>query len=685
MRLAQKFVSLIAIAAAMTVPNNILADEGMWLFNALPLDHLKSAYGIEPTQQWTEHLMKSSVRFNVGGSASFVSSNGLVLTNHHVGSDTLAKLSTAENNYLKDGFLARTNADELKAPDLELNQLINIKDVTQQVNEKINADMDDATAAMARRTIIAEIEQAAKDESGLRSNVVTLFGGGRYHLYQYKKYTDVRLVWAPEAAAAFFGGDYDNFNYPRFCLDACIFRVYENDVPATIENFLTWSDNGPQENEVVFVSGNPGRTSRIFTVDALKTERDHILPYSLDYFRRREILLQQYSLRGTEEARQAKEDLFGIQNARKLYTGKLQGLQDPEIMNTKIAAEQKLKNQIAADPALEKYGQAFEDIKAIQKIKIDRLGTGVRIRSQLFGIAQTLVQMADEDTKPSAQRLPKFRDSSRESLQQQLFSSAPVYKQLDQALLADSISRTVELLGADSEICQKILAGVSPVQRASDAINGTQLDDIEFRKQIAAGGIEAIKSSDDPMISLAKSVDEYVRAEQKESDELGESLSQSYASIAEALFATQGTKTYPDATFTLRLAFGPVKGYELNGQTIPAWTTMGGAFQHSDDHPGLDDYQLPNSWIENREKIDPTIPYNFVSTADIIGGNSGSPVVNKDLELVGLIFDGNLQSLPSDYQYDDRQARSVSVHSSAIREALLKIYDAPHLVEQLGK
>ena len=685
MRLVRKFIFLIAIILASPLTTNIFADEGMWLFNALPVDHLKSAYGIEPTQRWTEHLMKSSVRFNVGGSASFVSSNGLVLTNHHVGSDTLAKLSTAENNYLKDGFLAKTNADELKAPDLELNQLINIKDVTQQVNDKIDTDMDAATAAMARRKIIAEIEQAAKDESGLRSNVVTLFGGGRYHLYQYKKYTDVRLVWAPEAAAAFFGGDYDNFNYPRFCLDACIFRVYENDVPATIEHFLTWSANGPQENEVVFVSGNPGRTSRIFTVDALKTERDHILPYSLDYFRRREILLQQFSLQGVEEARQAKDDLFGIQNARKLYTGKLQGLQDPEIMNNKIAAEKQLRAQIAADPKLEKYGQAFDDIAEIQKIKIDRLGTGIRLSSQLFRIAQTLVQMAEEDTKPSAQRLPKFRESSRESLQQQLFSAAPVYKQLDQALLADSIARTVELLGADSEICQTMLAGVSPVQRASDAINGTQLDDIEFRKQIAAGGIEAIKSSDDPMIRLAQSVDEYIRAEQKESDELSESLSQSYASIAEALFATQGTKTYPDATFTLRLAFGPVKGYELNGKTIPAWTTMGGVFQHAENHEGLEDYQLPSSWIDNRENIDPKTPYNFVSTADIIGGNSGSPVVNKDLELVGLIFDGNLQSLSADYQYDDRQARSVSVHSSAIREALLYIYDASHLVEQLGK
>ncbi len=677
--------SLTVMFVAMTFLNHLRADEGMWLFNALPVDHLKSTYDVEPDDQWTDHLMKSSVRFNVGGSASFVSSNGLVLTNHHVGSDTLAKLSTPENNYLKDGFLAKTTSDELKAPDLELNQLVNIKDVTHEVNAKIDAGMDDATAATERRKTIGEIEQAAKDESGLRSNVVTLFGGGRYHLYQYKKYTDVRLVWAPESAIAFFGGDFDNFNYPRFCLDACIFRVYENDQPAVIEHFLKWSPNGPAENEVVFVSGNPGRTRRIFTVDALKTQRDHMLPYSLDYFRRREVLLQQYSLRGVEEARQAKDDLFGIQNARKLYTGKLQGLQDPAILNSKIAFEKKLREQIAANPELAKYDKAFAAIEEIQKKKIARLGTGVRISSQLFEIAQTLVQMAEEDTKPSAERLPEFRDSSRESLEQQLFSSAPIYKGLEQALLADSIGRTVELLGADSEVCQKMLRGASPVQLASAAVNQTQLDDIAFRKQLASGGTTAINASNDPMIRLAKAVDADVRAEQKESEQLLEAQRQAYALIAEALFATQGTATYPDATFTLRLAFGPVKGYELNGQQIPAWTTMDGAFKHSENHEGLEDYQLPTSWIENRETIDPDTPFNFVSTADIIGGNSGSPVVNKDLELVGLIFDGNLQSLSADYQYDDRQARSVSVHSSAIREALVKIYDASHVADQLGK
>ncbi len=680
-----KFCTAAAILFSGCVIGTATADEGMWLFNALPVDMLKNKYDFEPTDEWTEHLMKSSVRFNVGGSASFISSNGLVLTNHHVGSDTLGKLSDETNNYLKDGFLAKTMAEELKAPDLELNQLVNIVDVTDKVNAAVADDMEVADAAAARRKVIGEVVQAAKEESGLRSDVITLFGGGRYHLYQFKKYTDVRLVWAPESAAAFFGGDYDNFNYPRYCLDACIFRVYEDDKPAVIEHFLKWSDNGAAEDELVFVSGNPGRTRRIYTVDALKNERDNSLPYALNYFRRREILFQQFGLRGVEEARRAKDSLFGTQNGRKLYVGKLGGLQDPVLVNAKTEEEKKFREAILADPELAQYDAAFAKIAEISKQKAARQGTGIRISSQLFTIAQTLVQMAEEDMKPSAERLPKFRDASRESLEQQLFSEAPIYKDLDQAMMADSIGRTCELLGADSETSQLVLDGVSPNERASICVNGTKLEDIAYRNKLAEGGQQAIEACEDPMIKLALAVDAHVRAEQKASEELGESEKQAYAQIAEALFATKGTSTYPDATFSLRLAFGPVSGYELNGEQIPAWTTMGDVFNHMDNHSGLEDYQLPQRWLDRRDKIKPETPYNFVCTADIIGGNSGSPVVNKDLELVGLIFDGNLESLPGDYVYDDRKARSVSVHSSAIREALQYVYDAEHIVDQLGK
>ena len=660
-------------------------DEGMWLFNDLPLAMLKERYGFEPSKEWAEHLMKSSVRFNVGGSASFISSTGLVLTNHHVGSDTLFKLSTPERNIMEVGFLAKTPDQELKAPDLELNQLVNIKDVTDVVKASVTDGMSTEQAVAARRAVIAKIEKGALDESGLKSTVTTLYGGGRYHLYQYKKYTDVRLVWAPETAIAFFGGDADNFEYPRYCLDATIFRVYEDGKPAKIEHFLKWSANGPEENEVAFVSGNPGRTSRIFTMDALKYQRDLNLPYIMANLRRQEILLQQYALRGKENARRARDELFGVQNSRKARLGMLAGLQDPQVLADKAAAEARLREIIAADPKLKALGSAWDTIAETTKKRASLLGKSVAINSQLYNIALELVQMAEEDQKPSGERLPEFSDAGRESLLQQLYSEAPIYTDLDQTLLGDSIAKTLEQRGFDDPVCQKILAGKSPADRAAELISGTELLSVEARKKIAAGGIQAINDSKDPMIMLAKIVNPPIRRIRSITDQLDEQDKQAYALIAEAKFATQGTAAYPDATFTLRLAFGPVKGYEQDGQQIPAWTNMGGAFEHETKHEGQTDYRLPESWKKAESKLSKTTPFNFVSTADIIGGNSGSPVVNKAGELVGLIFDGNVQSLSGNYVYTDKQARSVSVHSSAIREALQVVYGADNIVKELGQ
>ena len=660
-------------------------DEGMWLFNDLPVELLKERYGFEPSPEWAEHLMKSSVRFNVGGSASFISSTGLVLTNHHVGSDTLFKLSTPERNIMEVGFLAKTPDQELKAPDLELNQLVNIKDVTDVVKASVTDGMSTEQAVAARRAVIAKIEKEALDESGLKSTVTTLYGGGRYHLYQYKKYTDVRLVWAPETAIAFFGGDADNFEYPRYCLDATIFRVYEDGKPAKIEHFLKWSANGPEENEVAFVSGNPGRTSRIFTMDALKYQRDLNLPYIMANLRRQEILLQQYALRGKENARRARDELFGVQNSRKARLGMLAGLQDPQVLADKAAAEAKLREIIAADPKLKALGSAWDTIAETTKKRASLLGKSVAINSQLYNIALELVQMAEEDQKPSGERLPEFSDAGRESLLQQLYSEAPIYSDLDQTLLGDSIAKTLEQRGFDDPVCQKILAGKSPADRAAELISGTELLSVEARRKIAAGGIQAINDSKDPMIMLAKIVNPPIRRIRSITDQLDEQDKQAYALIAEAKFATQGTSAYPDATFTLRLAFGPVKGYEQDGQQIPAWTNVGGAFEHEKQHEGQTDYKLPESWKKAESKLSKTTPFNFVSTADIIGGNSGSPVVNKAGELVGLIFDGNVQSLSGNYVYTDKQSRSVSVHSSAIREALQVVYGADNIVKELGQ
>jgi hypothetical protein len=683
--MTHKILLLVLFIMPITLVKSLSADEGMWLFNDLPVEHLQKKYGFTPTDDWAQHLMKSCVRFNVGGSASFVSSNGLVLTNHHVGSDTLYKLSNEEHDYYKDGFLAKTFADELKAPDLELNQLVNIQDVTAQVNAAVKSGMSIADAAKARRAAIADLEKSALDATGLRSDVVTLYGGGRYHLYQYKKYTDVRLVWSPEASIAFFGGDADNFEYPRYDLDACIFRVYENDQPAKIEHFLKWSENGAAENELVFVAGNPGRTSRIYTTTALKYQRDTRLPYVLDYIRRREILLQQFALEGPEKERIAHDQLFGFQNSRKARMGMLEGLQDPAVIATKEKAEQELIAKINGDPKLKSSADAFQQIAEVQQRRAARQGKSVFLDSTLFGFAQTLVEMAEEDKKPSGERLEEYRDSARESLMQQLLSPAPIYLDLEQVILADNIARLVELRGGDDEISQKILAGKDPKSRAAELISGTRLYEPEVRKQLAEGGAAAIAASQDPLIALAQAVDAQVRADRLVDDELEEIERQAYAKIAEATFATQGTSSYPDATFTLRLAFGPVLGYEENGEMIPPFTTFGGAFAHEAKHKGQKDFDLPASWHAKRAELDLDTRLNFVSTADIIGGNSGSPVVNRDLELVGLIFDGNIQSLTADYLYTDRQSRSVSVHSSGIRVAIREIYGAKDLADQLGK
>ncbi|MFN5467784.1 MAG: S46 family peptidase [Pirellulaceae bacterium] len=661
------------------------ADEGMWLFNRVPKAHLKEAYGFEATDAWLEHLMKSSVRFNSGGSASFVSSDGLVLTNHHVASDTLYKLSTAEHNYNEDGFLAKSLAEEIPAPDLELNQLVAIEEVTAEVNQAVDPSMSPAEAAKARQAKMAEIEKKSLEATGLRSDVVTLYGGGQYHLYRYKKYTDVRLVWAPEAGAAFFGGDADNFEYPRYCLDVTLFRVYEDGKPAKIEHFLKMNPEGAKEGDLVFVSGNPGRTRRIYTADAMRYQRDHRLPDTLNLLRRKEVLLQQYGFGGPEQKRRSKDDLFGIQNSRKAYTGMLEGLQDPAFLKDREAYEAQLIAKLEADPKLAPLATAFEEVTKVQKRRLELQGQSASLRSSLYGIAQNLVLMAAEDAKASTERLREFRDSNRESMLQALYSPAPIYPDLEKVMLADELARMVEDRGGDDPLVATLLDGKSPRARASELVDGTKLMDVAARKELAAGGVAAIGRSTDPMVRLAAAMETEYRRLQKISDELDEIERQAYAKITQAKFAVEGDSVYPDATFTLRLAFGPVKGYSLDGQTIPSHTTMAGAFDHESSHEATDPWVLPESWKKAKDKMKGQTPYNFVSTADIIGGNSGSPVVDRQGNMVGIIFDGNIQSLTADYYYSDTVGRSVSVHIAAVLEALRSIYGAPSLAEQLGR
>jgi hypothetical protein len=677
----------LGVIAAVTAATAVFADEGMWLFTDLPRGLLEERHGFKPTDAWADRVRLGSVRFNNGGSASFISPTGLVLTNHHVASDTLGKLSTAERDLISQGFLARTPEEELRAPDLELNQLISINDVTDEVKAAVSEGMSPEDALEARRARIAEIESREKEATGLRCDVVTLYGGNLYHLYRYRRFTDVRLVWAPEGAIAFFGGDADNFEYPRYDLDATIFRVWEDGKPATIDSFLPVSREGAAEGELVFVSGNPGRTQRLLSVDALREIRDHQLPRQLDGIRRREILLQQFSLDGPEAARRARNSLFGTQNGRKARLGALAALQSPGMLEAKVLDESRLLAAIGDDPDLRPLLAGWDAARANAQMRTALQGTGLPISSRLFGIAQRIVQLVEEDTKPSGERLPEYADAGRESLLLSLYSKAPIYPDLEAALLADSLAEMLEQRGADDPLCTRVLAGRSPADRAAELIAGSGLTEVDERRRLVEGGVDAVQASDDPLIRLARLVDPEERRVRRLGDELAERDRQAADTMMKARFAVRGTSEYPDATFTLRLAFGTITGYQEQGRDVRPFTTIEGAFAHEEAHRTPEgpqqDFALPQSWHDARSRLDLATPFNFVCTADIIGGNSGSPVVNREGELVGLIFDGNIQSLSASYVYSDEQSRAVSVDVRAILEALEEVYQAKELLEEL--
>jgi len=684
----RRIVASMGVLAAGTPA--LLGDEGMWLYTNPPLAQLKERYGFEPGKDWLEHLQKSSVRFNSGGSGSFVSKDGLVMTNHHVAADALQKMGTPERNYYRDGFYAKTRGEERKCEAMELNVLESIEDVTARVEGAVKGDMKPDQAAKARRAVMNAIEDEETKKTGLRSNIVTLYQGGAYHLYRFKRYTDVRLVWAPEQQIAFFGGDPDNFEFPRFCLDAAFFRVYENDKPAEIKHFLKWSANGCADGELTFVSGHPGRTNRLATVAELEYTRDIGYPYLMQRLYSMEVLLNAFSARSEENARQAKELLFSVQNSRKARLGGLGGLMDPAVMARKRAEEAKLREAAEKDPKLADAKGAWDKVAEVYKTRakiLKRHGMlegGAAFASDLFGIARTLVRSAQERDKPQAERLREFIDSNKQPLELQLFSEEPIYEGFEIIRLADSLASLAEQLGYNDPLVVKVLAGKSPVDRAAELVNGSKLKDVATRKKLYEDGLPAITASKDPMIELALLVDPESRELRKVMEnEVEEPRRQAYSQIAKVKFALEGTSTYPDATFTLRLSYGPVKGYQEAGKKVAPITTVGGLYERSKGQNNKAPFDLPPLWAKKKDSINLQTPFNFVSTADIIGGNSGSPVVNKAGEVVGLIFDGNIQSLVLDFAYSDDQARAVSVCSQVITEALRKVYDASPLADEL--
>jgi Peptidase S46 len=668
-----------------------LADEGMWLLNNPPRDLLKQKYQFDLTDSWLERVQSASVRFNSGGSGSFVSADGLAVTNHHVGADALQKLSPKDKDYYRDGFYARSRSEELKCPDLELNVLRSIEDVTARVGAAVKPEMTPAQAFAARRAVMAEIEKESLDKTGLRSDVVTLYQGGLYHLYRYKKYTDVRLVMAPEYEIASFGGDVDNFEYPRHCLDVCFFRVYENGAPLKVEHFLKWSATGPSEGDLVFVSGNPGTTNRLDTLAHLRHRRDRSLPYALNHLRAQEALLIQFGEASLEQARMAQKDLQRVANSRKAIAGQYQGLLDPAILERKAKEEGDLRTRVAADPSKqEAYGSAWERIAGAEDVfsgferEYALIERGDAFDSELFQIARHLVRLGVEKPKRNADRLREYRDSNLESLELRLFSPAPVHPELERAKLAGSLSFFAENLGADHPLVAQVLAGGPPAACAAKLVGETRLANPAERRRLADGGLAAVEATTDPMIQLARLVDPEARRLRKRFEtEVEEVERQAYSRIARARFDLLGTGIPPDATFTLRLAFGVVSGYRADGKDVPYATTFGGAFALSDRQGHRPPFALPPRWAKGRDGLDLGTPFDFVSTADTIGGNSGSPVLNRAGELVGINFDRNRHGLVRNFVYSDEQARHIAVHSRAVLEAIRALYDAGPLLEEL--
>ncbi|RKY87692.1 S46 family peptidase [candidate division KSB1 bacterium] len=686
--LCQLLVGVILLFSSSLFVGAGLADEGMWTFDNPPVKQLRERYGFTPTQEWLDHVRLAGVRFMDGGSGSFVSPNGLVLTNHHVAMGQLQKISTAEKDYVATGFYAATPAEELKCPDLEVNVLISMEDVTQRVQSAVKEGMSEAEALKARRAEIAKIEKESLDKTGLRSNVISLYHGGEYWLYRYKKYTDVRLVMAPERQAAYFGGDSDNFTYPRYDLDMAFFRVYENGKPIKSEHYLKWNSKGAGENELVFVSGNPGSSDRLFTYAQLEFQRDVRYPMILKYIKKRLEILYEYREGGQEQERRALFHIFGLENAKKALTGELRGLLDKNLMAKRKKDEEEFRKLIANNPEWQKlYGDAWDVIaktikKSAEKTK-EQFYRHLR-GSRMASFAATIVRYVAEVQKPDAERLPGYHDSQLNELRFYLFSPAPIYKDLEEATLAGTLQMSLEELGPDDEFIKIVLNGRSPEEVAKDLINGSKLDDVEFRKSLIEGGEKAVKKCKDPLIVLARKLDPMWRKSEKWFRENVESvLTQASEKIAKARFVVYGKSVYPDATFTLRLAYGAVKGYPMNGTKAPYKTTLYGLYDRALSFDQKGEYVLPQRFWDRQHTLNLATPVNFVSTCDIIGGNSGSPVINKNAELVGVIFDGNIESLSGRFIYDEEKNRAVAVHSAYIIEALRKLYDAGKLADEI--
>ena len=682
-RLFAALLSLLVFAPAVT-----RADEGMWTFDNFPSAKVKAEYGFGPSQAWLDHVRKSALRITgaVGCTASFVSPHGLIMTNHHCAVPCVTSISTAKTDYSANGFFAKTQADEPKCPGYEIDQLSSITNVTKQMLAATAGKTGSALTA-ATRAEEATLKEQCGANATTRCDVVSLYHGGIYDVYKYNRYRDIRLVMAPDFEVAQFGGDPDNFNFPRFDLDMSFIRAYVDDKPANTTDYLHWSKTGSKTGDLVFVAGNPGSTSRLLTMSQFEYLRDEALPRRVAQTAEIRGRYEQLATENAELARQVNETLFYTENSYKVFWGQLGALQNPAFYKTLADNEAALRAKIDANPTLKrKYASAFDQMTKLQDVQRHLVipymyKTGGALRSETFGIAQTLVRLPVEKAKPNAQRLPEFSDSALATLPDELFDSSPIYPAIEETNIAFALDNMVREFGPDDATVKTMLEGRTPQDEAHYLATNTKLADVTVRKALYDGGQAAIDASTDPMILLAKRIDGTARATRTQYENEVLNPTRTLAEeIARARFAITGTSVYPDATFTLRLSYGKVAGFSDDKGNIPAYTTIGGLFARAN---GADPYALTQAWLDAKPNLDLATPMNVSTTNDIIGGNSGSALINKNAEVVGLIFDGNIHSLGGAFGYDPHLNRAISVDSRAMIESLRKVYHADRVADEL--
>ena len=658
----------------------------MWTFDAPPLDYWRRTYGFAPDQKWLDHVRLASVRLP-NCSASFVSSRGLVMTNHHCGRDCTASSSPADSNYIQTGFAARTLADEKKCTGLYVDQLQSIQNVTDRVRAAITGKTP-AEQAAQRTAIISQIQTECNQQTQLNCQVVSLYQGGIYSVYRYRRFNDIRLVMAPEADIAFFGGDPDNFTYPRYDLDLTLLRVYENGQPYMPADYLKWSPAGAIENELVFVVGNPGSTGRLNTIAQMDYLRDVGYPATLAAYKRALAIYAELARTDTSAARRYQNDVFGVANSQKAVTGYRAGLLDTLSMAKKRAFEQELRARIAADPKLQaQYGGTFDAIANAQRelatfsplLRYYGFGGG----SQLLQLAAGTVRVAEFANAPDSARLPQYRGPGLDNIRRQILAPVPIDTAYERLAIAAQLRAAQSELPANDPFLRVALAGKTPEARAAELVRATRLTDPAFRQQLVQGGAAAVQASTDPLIVFARQVDPLNRTQLARANALNAIIATNSERIGQALFAAYGTALPPDATFTLRISDGVVKSFPSNGTIAPYKTTFYGLYERSAAFDDKDPFKLPQRWVDRKTNLDLATPYNFVSTNDIIGGNSGSPVINRNAEVVGLVFDSNIEGVSNRFIFSDAIGRTVSVYSRAIPEALRKMYDGSRIADEL--